>query len=61
MKNYLINYLKLVLDLSKRKMKFSSAVMPESFLQSGLESGENFENFYAKTKNIDDIDDDIPF
>ena len=38
-------------------MKFSSAVMPDSFLQNGLESGENFENFYAKTKNIDDIDE----
>jgi len=44
-------------DLIKRKMKFSSAVMPDSFLQNGLESGENFENFYAKTKNIDDIDE----
>ena len=39
-------------------MKFSSAVLPESFLTSGGSSGETFENFYAKTKDLD-IDDSI--
>jgi len=40
------------------KLKFSSAALPESFLTSGGSSGETFENFYAKTKDLD-IDDSI--
>ena len=26
--------------------------------QNGMSSGENYENFYAKTKDIDDIDEE---
>ena len=43
-------------------MKFSSAAVPESssYLQNGGgSSGEHYENFYAKTKDIDNIDDQI--
>ena len=39
--------------LDEGKLKFASAALPESYLQNGMDSGENFENFYAKTKDID--------
>ena len=40
------------------KLKFSSAVLPESYMQNEMHSsGENYENFYAKTRDIDDIDE----
>ena len=35
------------------KLKFSSAALPESYLNTGGGSGETFENFYAKTKDIE--------
>merc|ERR1712183_227377 len=35
------------------KLKFSSAALPESYLNNGGGSGETFENFYAKTKDIE--------
>jgi len=35
------------------KLKFASAALPESYLNSGGGSGETFENFYAKTKDIE--------
>merc|ERR1719150_636317 len=39
-------------------LKFSSAVLPESYMQNEMHSsGENYENFYAKTRDIDDIDE----
>jgi len=40
------------------KLKFASAALPESYLNSGGGSGETFENFYAKTKDIE-IDQNI--
>merc|ERR1712025_273132 len=35
------------------KLKFSPAALPESYLNTGGGSGETFENFYAKTKDIE--------
>ena len=39
------------------KLKFSSAALPESYMRNVLNSGENYENFYEKTKMLDDIDE----
>merc|ERR1719209_1849662 len=38
--------------------KFSPAAVPESssYIHNGMSSGENYANFYAKTKDIDNID-----
>ena len=47
--------------LVEGKKKFSPAAVPESssYLQNGMSSGENYVNFYAKTKDIDHIDEEI--
>jgi len=48
-------------DQVEGKKKFSPAAVPESssYLQNGMSSGENYVNFYAKTKDIDHIDEEI--
>lgn len=48
-------------DQDEGALKFSSAAVPESssYLQNGMSSGENYVNFYAKTKDIDNIDGEI--
>ena len=45
---------------SARNSKFSSAVLPESLqsLNTEISSGETFQNFYSKTKDIE-VDEDL--